>query len=173
MMLNGLIYNIKGLIHSAGAVTLTLCNQQAFCLALSISKNILWHSIILFTFCVMYIIRGGGADTSGTWSIAATSATSSMMHIIGGVISLAVTWKPYRRVVDSIWMDKVASHKYFNSTGLINTLLCEVKFSCAERKLVWLWIKLIVLNCCIHSMLLSRFTNGKPATRLVHLKDFS
>jgi len=43
-------------------------------------------------------------------------------------------WKPYRRVVDSMWLGYMASHKYFNYTGLINTPLCKVKTSFAKRK---------------------------------------
>jgi len=70
-------------------------------------------------------------------------------------------WKPYRRVVDSMWLGYMAFHKYFNYTGLINTPLCEVQTSCAKRTLVWL---LIALHYCI--LLLSHFSNDKPACTL-------
>jgi len=36
-----------------------------------------------------------------------------------------------------MWLGYMASHKYFNYTGLINTTpLCEVKTSCAKSTLV-------------------------------------
>jgi len=79
---------------------------------------------------------------------------------IGGL--LTVSW----------WLGHVASHNYFNYTGLIN-LVRSIKASCAKRTLVWL---LIALYCCIpHSvlMLLNHFSNDKPAKHLVCLNGFS
>jgi len=55
--------------------------------------------------------------------------------------------KPYRRVVNIMWLDYMASHKYFNYTGLINTPLCEVKTSCTKKTLVWLLIYRLLYYC--------------------------
>jgi len=71
---------------------------------------------------VMNIIRGGVADTSITQGTVTTSSC----------ISEEVYYmEPYRRVVDSMWLDNMGYHKYF-CTGLINT---PAKTSCAKRKL--------------------------------------
>jgi len=51
----------------------------------------------------MNIIRGGVVDTVAN-------------------ISLIVSWKPYRRVVDSIWFDNMACHKYFYTDLIITPL---------------------------------------------------
>jgi len=60
-----------------------------------------------------------------------------------------------------MWLGYMASHKYFNYTGLINTPLCEVKTFWMKRRLVWL---LIALYCCIpHGDVTSHFNNDKPA----------
>jgi len=76
------------------------------------------------------------ADTSRTQGIVVISPCIKGNHI-GGSLTVCQ------------WLGNMASHKYFYYTGLINTPLCEAKTSCAKKKLVWLWIKLIALYCCI------------------------
>jgi len=57
--------------------------------------------------------------------------------------------EPYRRVVDSMWLGYMASHKYFNYTGLINTpsLVQSEDFLCEED--IGLATYSVALHCCI------------------------
>jgi len=70
-----------------------------------------------------------------------------------------------------MWLGYMASHKYFNYTGLINTPLCEVKTSCAKRTLVWLLRCIAAWDCIV--ILLSHLSNDKAAKRLVCLNGLS
>jgi len=51
-------------------------------------------------------------------AVAYTSRTQATSPCIKGG-----AWKPYKRVVDSMWLGYMTSHKYFNYTDLINTPL--------------------------------------------------
>jgi len=62
-----------------------------------------------------------------------------------------------------MWLGYMAFHKYFNYTGLIKIPLCEEDIGLATYSTVLL-----------HSimMLLSHFSNDRPAKCLVCLNDF-
>jgi len=69
------------------------------------------------------------------------------------------------------WLGHMASHKYFNYTGLMNTPCARWRLLVRRRHWFDYLHRCIAAFCIV--MLLSHFSNNKPARCLVHLNGFS